>query len=72
MKRLFACIGALFLLAGFTFRSPAINEVNIEARDYAFRVPATLPAGLTAFRLVNHGTVLHEVQIFRYALIRVK
>jgi len=65
MKRFLALPAAILLLTGFSFRSPAIHNVTIEAVDYAFRVPATLPAGLTAFRLVNHGTVLHEVQIFR-------
>jgi hypothetical protein len=40
--------------------------VTIEATEYAFRVPATLPPGLTAFRFVNRGKVAHEVQLFRF------
>jgi len=45
----------------------ALRHVTIEASDYAFRAPATLTPGLTAFRFVNHGTVPHEVQFFRFA-----
>ncbi len=42
-------------------------RVEIIARNYAFTVPETLPPGLTAFRLINQGTVTHEVQLFRFA-----
>ena len=45
--------------------APPFREVDIHATDYAFRTPPTLPAGLTAFRLINEGTVKHEVQLFR-------
>lgn len=47
-------------------RPPAYREVEIHATDYAFQVPQTLPAGLTAFRFVNDGSVSHEVQLFRF------
>lgn len=40
--------------------------VDIHATNYAFSAPATLPPGPTSFRLVNDGTVLHEVQLFRF------
>ena len=46
---------------------PPLRRVAIEAKDYTFIAPATLPPGLTAFRFVNHGTVPHEVQLFRFA-----
>ncbi len=46
--------------------APSFREVDIHALDYAFRVPATLPPGLTAFRFINEGRVLHEVQLFRF------
>ena len=49
------------------FSNAPLRHVTIEARDYAFRAPATLTAGLTAFRFVNKGTVPHEVQLFRFA-----
>lgn len=63
---------ALRMLAGLSVlslacsRPPSYREVDIHATDYAFRVPATLPPGMTAFRLVNDGTVSHEVQLFRF------
>jgi hypothetical protein len=47
--------------------NPPLRHITIEARDYAFRAPATVTRGLTAFRFVNHGTVPHEVQLFRFA-----
>jgi len=45
---------------------PRQRVVDIHAANYAFSAPATLPPGLTTFRLVNDGTVLHEVQLFRF------
>jgi len=47
-------------------RPAALREVTIEAHEYAFVVPATVPAGLTAFRFVNRGAKTHEVQFFRF------
>src|SRR5213076_729178 len=35
------------------------------ASDYAFRVPDTIPAGLTTFRLVNQGKELHHASLVR-------
>lgn len=46
--------------------APPIRHVTITARDYAFAIPASVPAGLTAFHFVNRGTVPHEVQFFRF------
>jgi hypothetical protein len=46
-------------------RAP-VSHVRVLARDYAFGFPASLPAGFTAFRLVNEGTVRHEVQLYRF------
>lgn len=40
-------------------------EVLVEARDYAFLAPDSLPAGPTAFGLTNAGTVPHEVIVVR-------
>ena len=39
--------------------------VNITASDYAFEAPASIPAGLTAMRLVNHGKELHHAQLIK-------
>jgi len=56
-------IGSLLSCSG-----PSVHDITITARDYAFIVPATVPAGLTAFHFVNRGTVPHEVQFFRFNL----
>jgi uncharacterized cupredoxin-like copper-binding protein len=39
--------------------------VTVIASDYAFRVPDTIAAGRTEFRLVNQGPALHHVAIMR-------
>ncbi len=41
------------------------SVVTIIASDYAFRVPDTIPAGLTTFRLVNQGKELHHASLVR-------
>ena len=41
------------------------TDVEIIANDYAFQAPASLPAGRTTFRFVNHGKVRHELNISR-------
>ena len=41
------------------------NVVTIMATDFAFGVPDTIPAGLTAFRLVNQGKELHQASLIR-------
>ena len=40
------------------------RAVDITAVNYAFQAPATLPPGPAVFRLVNAGSVPHEVQLF--------
>jgi hypothetical protein len=62
-------VGTVLLTMAFAGCRSAVPyaEVDIVAHNYAFTVPKTLPPGLTAFRLVNHGTVTHEVQLFRFA-----
>ena len=44
--------------------SPA-PVVEIEAMDFAFKVPATAPAGLVTIRLKNTGKSLHHAQLAR-------
>ena len=39
--------------------------VTIEAMDFAFKVPATAPAGLVTIRLKNAGKSLHHAQLAR-------
>ncbi len=41
------------------------NVVTITATDFAFAVPETIPAGLTQFRLVNHGQEPHHAVLIR-------
>lgn len=57
---------ALALWSACTPRTPELQHLRVIARDYAFGFPRTLPAGPTAFRLINEGTVNHEVQIYRF------
>ncbi|HUR94332.1 MAG TPA: hypothetical protein VMY76_07100, partial [Gemmatimonadales bacterium] len=39
--------------------------VTVEANDFALAVPATVPAGVVTFRLVNHGKEAHHAQLVR-------
>ena len=41
------------------------NIVPVKAGDYFFEAPATVPSGMTTFRLVAAGKEMHHVQIFR-------
>ncbi|MGH7651632.1 MAG: hypothetical protein ACREMS_07280 [Gemmatimonadaceae bacterium] len=63
-----ALLSAFLFLAwrGGGVSTPILHDVTIVAREYAFTVPATLPAGLTTFHFVNRGRVTHEVQLFRF------
>jgi predicted component of type VI protein secretion system len=40
-------------------------EVAIVGVDYAYQAPQHIAAGPTAFTFANHGSVLHEIQLFR-------
>jgi hypothetical protein len=54
------------LLLSCAAQPSAISHVRVVAREYAFGFPASLPAGQTAFRLINDGTVRHELQLYRF------
>lgn len=43
----------------------APNVVNVRAVDFAFEAPATIPAGVTTFKLTNAGTTFHHLVIAR-------
>jgi uncharacterized cupredoxin-like copper-binding protein len=43
----------------------AIPSVMVMASDYAFQMPDTIPAGVTSFRLMNHGKELHHLTLVR-------
>ena len=45
--------------------TPASRVVTVTASDFAFQAPATIPAGLTTFRLVNRGPELHHLQLVK-------
>lgn len=41
--------------------------VTVTASDFRFDAPSEVPAGLTTFRLVNHGPSIHHVQLVKLA-----
>jgi hypothetical protein len=43
----------------------APRVVTIDAADYSFAAPDSVPAGLTTIRLVNGGQEMHHVQLLR-------
>ncbi len=49
--------------AGAPAASP--NVVKIEARDFAFVAPDSIPAGVTTFQLTNDGPSFHHMQLVR-------
>jgi hypothetical protein len=66
-------VRSVLLLPALLFGPPSLlkqteplRHVTIVATDYAYRVPASVAAGMTAFRFVNRGTHPHEVQLFRF------
>jgi uncharacterized cupredoxin-like copper-binding protein len=44
---------------------PAPNVVTVRASDFAYDIPATVPAGMTTFKLVNAGPNLHHMIVAR-------
>ncbi|MBL0939164.1 MAG: hypothetical protein IBJ03_09730 [Gemmatimonadaceae bacterium] len=44
---------------------PGSNVVDVVALDYAFEMPASIPAGLTTLRLTNKGKELHHVYLVK-------
>jgi len=54
------------LLAGATTSPvPKPNVVTVTARDFSLELPASIPAGVTTFNLVNRGRLAHHVMIVR-------
>ena len=43
----------------------AISTVTIDAHEFAFGMPSTIPAGVTRIQVVNTGTLLHHVQLMK-------
>lgn len=44
----------------------ALQQITIEAHDYAYVVPETARPGPTVFHFANRGHVAHELQFFRF------
>ena len=42
-----------------------VHVVTVHAKEFAFDIPKTIPAGPTTFRLVNDGKELHHVTIIK-------
>jgi hypothetical protein len=72
--------GAVLLLAGFVScksakpapatadgaaAAPAPTRLTITATDYAFELPAQVPAGVVTIHLVNNGKEIHQAQLVR-------
>jgi uncharacterized cupredoxin-like copper-binding protein len=53
------------LLAAAASHAPKPNVVTVTARDFAFELPASIPAGVTTFRFVNKGALAHHMTIVR-------
>lgn len=64
-RSLFPCgVPLIFsLVYGCQTPAPPSPEVTVAGTDYAFEVPAQLPAGLTRFRFENKGKVPHEMAL---------
>ncbi|HEU5219290.1 MAG TPA: hypothetical protein VFU23_11555 [Gemmatimonadales bacterium] len=44
---------------------PPPNVVHIEATEYAFKAPDTIPSGVTTFHMMNGGKEIHHVVIMK-------
>lgn len=60
------CLSLLGVLASCAQPSATVAHRRVIAHDYAFAFPPSVPAGMAAFRLVNEGSVRHEVQLYRF------
>ncbi len=46
--------------------APAPTMLTITATDYAFELPAQVPAGVVTIHLVNNGKEIHQAQLIRF------
>ena len=64
-------LAALFVAGAFLVgatapgKTPKAHVVAVTARDFAFTMPASIPAGLTTFRLYNRGKQVHHFTVVR-------
>ncbi len=66
----FSVLGILAVLPACGKEAPpeepvAIPAVMVMATDFAFQMPDTLTAGVTTFRLMNHGQELHHLVLVK-------
>lgn len=62
-----AAMMVALLGAAMPVAAAAPADVTIVARDFAYTMPDTIPAGLVHFTLINQGKVVHEANLFRLA-----
>jgi hypothetical protein len=61
-----ACVAGMLCLPNVAASHAAgANVVTVVATDFALQLPASLPAGLTTFRLLNHGKQMHHLSVMR-------
>lgn len=48
-----------------TTAATIVRTIELDASDFAFSAPETLPAGLTTIRMRNHGQEIHHGQLLR-------
>ena len=53
------------LVVATASHAPKPNVVTVTARDFAFELPASIPAGVTTFHFVNKGALAHHMTIVR-------
>ena len=58
------CLLPLALVVVTACGSQPPTRIDITAVNYAFQAPSTVPPGPARLRLINAGTVAHEVQVF--------
>ncbi len=51
--------------AGHAAPAARANVVSVITRDFAFEMPASIPAGVTTFRLIDRGTQSHHLSVMR-------
>ena len=61
-------VGAVAFVTSSTVhdtRAAKIPVVTVHAKEFAFDAPKTIAAGMTSFKLVNDGKMLHHLQIMK-------
>jgi uncharacterized cupredoxin-like copper-binding protein len=65
LRPLAAALPLLALFGPAATRVAKPNVVIVVAHDFAFDIPASIPAGLTTFDLRNRGKVIHHMGVVR-------